>query len=405
MSAPKRLIVLGTLAANPYAGMAWMHMQLALGLKWLGHEVYYFEVSSLWPYDPIRQYKVNDSAYSLPYLQRIAESFGLKDCWAYRRSFADGQWFGIEQRRAEELLRSADAVFNVTGATSLFDEGLNAGRLIYYGTDPVVHEVAYAQGEARIRRLIDEHTDCATFGENIGTPYSPLPPLPRLCSRTRQPVLIDLWKTDARPSSTFRSIGNWKQTGIDIEFAGEQFHWSKHHEFLKFLDLPRRIKQPIELAMNLDTRITPVRKDQNEDVPSLGLAEDDRSLLVNNGWHITDAGFTTDPWLYRDYIQNSLGEFTVARDLNVRLKSGWFSERSACYLAAGRPVVTQNTGFGTVLPTGAGLFAFNTMDEILTAVEAINSDYERHSRAARDIAEEYFAAEKVLSKLLNDLGL
>ena len=115
--------------------------------------------------------------------------------------------------------------------------------------------------------------------------------------------------------------------------------------------------------------------------------------------------FTTDPWRYRDYIQPSRGEFTVARDVHVRLRSGWFSERSACYLAAGRPVITQDTGFGTVLPTGEGLFAFNSMDEILAAFEAVNADYEKHSRAARAVAEDYFKAEKVLAKLLNDLGL
>jgi hypothetical protein len=112
-----------------------------------------------------------------------------------------------------------------------------------------------------------------------------------------------------------------------------------------------------------------------------------------------------DPRSYRDYLQSSRGEFTVARDLHVRLRSGWFSERSACYLAAGRPVITQDTGFGTVLPIGEGLFAFNTMDDILTAFDAVRSDYNRHCRAARDIAQEYFAADKVLARLLDDLGL
>jgi hypothetical protein len=112
-----------------------------------------------------------------------------------------------------------------------------------------------------------------------------------------------------------------------------------------------------------------------------------------------------DPWKYRDYIAASRGEFTVAKDQNVRLRSGWFSERSACYLAAGRPVITQDTGFGKVLPTGEGLFAFNTMEDILSAFDAVNSDYERHSRAARAIADKYFRAETVLAKLLSDLGL
>jgi hypothetical protein len=137
-----------------------------------------------------------------------------------------------------------------------------------------------------------------------------------------------------------------------------------------------------------------------------GLADDAHLLLLAHRWGLTDAmSFTTDPWSYRDYVQASRGEFTVARDQYARTRSGWFSERSACYLAAGRPVITQDTGFGTVLPTGLGLFAFNTADEAVAAFEQVEADYDRHSRAARDIAEEYFCAETVLSRMLQDLGL
>src|SRR5262249_16392152 len=126
----------------------------------------------------------------------------------------------------------------------------------------------------------------------------------------------------------------------------------------------------------------------------------------SHGWRLVDApGFTVDPWPYRDYVRTSGGEFTVAKDQNVRLRSGWFSERSACYLAAGRPVITQDTGFGKYLPTAEGLFAFNSLEEIIEALEAIRSDYCRHSRAARAIAEEYFRAETVLGNVIRDLGL
>jgi hypothetical protein len=131
-----------------------------------------------------------------------------------------------------------------------------------------------------------------------------------------------------------------------------------------------------------------------------------RAILRLKGWKLADAlAFSTDPWRYRDYVASSRGEFTVAKDLNVRLRTGWFSERSACYLAAGRPVITQDTGFGTVLPTGEGLFAFNSLDEVLEAFEAIESDYERHGRAAGEIGREYFSAERVLTRLLDDLGI
>ena len=211
-----------------------------------------------------------------------------------------------------------------------------------------------------------------------------------LRSRTRQPVLLDHWQ-DGRPlKEEFTTVGNWRQTGRDIEFEDQTYRWSKHHEFLKFVDLPQRDHQSIELATGI------------------GQSKPGRSAICSRpkGWRLRDAHpFTTDPWRYRDYVRSSRGEFTVAKDLHIRLRSGWFSERSACYLAAGRPVVTQDTGFGNVLPTGEGLFSFNTMEEIIAAFDAINSDYERHSRAARAIAEEYFRAETVLEKVIDDLGL
>jgi hypothetical protein len=401
----RRIVVVGTMASDPYAGMAWMHMQITAGLERLGHDVYYFETTSTWPYDPIRGARVCDSDYAVPYLARVAERFGLRDRWAYRRSYLDGEWLGMERARAEELLAHADAVLNVAGSTRLAEEGLKVGRLVYFGTDPIIHELGYARGDRHVVTLIDEHDDVVTYGENIGTPICPVPPLPRLRARTRQPVLLDLWQAGPPARQEFTTVGNWAQAGLDVEFQGDTYRWSKHHEYLRVIELPLRTSQPIELAMNL-AHFAPNYQDRNEAVPALGPTSDARRLLESKGWRLVDApAFTMDPWLYRDYVQASRGEFTVARDLNVRLRSGWFSERSACYLAAGRPVVTQDTGFGSVLPTGEGLFAFDTLDQVLAAFDAINADYQRHGRAARAIAEEYFKAETVLAKVLGDLGL
>jgi hypothetical protein len=365
-----------------------MHMQIAVGLRRLGHEVYYIETTSTWPYDPIRQARVCASDYAVAYLARVAESFGLGKHWAYRRSYLDHAWFGMSQARAEDLLAHADAVFNITGATYLAKEGLKIGRPVYFGTDPIRHEIEFAKGDGDTRVFIEEHSDFVTYGENISTSVCPIPALPHLRSKTRQPVLLDLWQSGPPTRDEFTTVCNWRQTGHDIEYQGEVYYWSKHHEFLKFMALPQRIAQPIELAMPLGT-----------------LPPADRCLLELNGWRLANAHtFTTDPWTYRDYVWASRGEFTVAKDQNVRLRSGWFSERSACYLAAGRPVITQDTGFGTVVPTGEGLFAFNTMEDIVVAFEAIQADYDRHSRAARHIAEEYFRAETVLAKVIADLG-
>ncbi len=400
---PLKIIVVGTLVSDPFAGMAWMHMQIALGFLRLGHDVYYFETTSTWPYNPELQTRVNNADYAIPYLKSVTEKFGLRDRWAYRCSFSeDKTWIGMPKAKAEDLLANADFVFNISGSTKFEEEGLKVGRLVYYSTDPVYHEIKFAEGDVFTTALINEHNDIVSYGENIGNPGCPIPPLPRLRAKTRQPVLLDYWKDGDPVKQEFTTVGNWKQEGRNLIFNGETYYWSKHHEFLKFIDLPKRVDQPIEFATNLAKPET-FEHGEGTEVPAYGVAND-YNLLTANGWKLVDGpSFTMNPWTYRDYIIKSRGEFTFAKDQNIRLRSGWFSERSACYLAAGRPVITQDTGFGCTLPTGLGLFAFNTMEEIITAFDDINSNYKKHSKAARDIAEEYFKAEKVLEKVLDDL--
>jgi hypothetical protein len=393
------------MAGNPFAGMAWMTMQIAAGLARLGNDVTYMETTSDWPYDPIRKVKAPDASYAEFYLARVCDAFGLGQRWAYRRSFGDKSWSGPEGDSAERVLREADAVFNVAGATSLAEDGLGASNLVLLGTDPIVHELRYATRDETVVRLVDEHDVCVTYGENIGSEVCPVPPLPRLRARTRQPVLVDLWEGGTVRSHAFTTVANWRQVGLDMEFQGETYRWSKHHEFMRFLELPGRKPAVFELAMNLEER--PVYDENgHEAVAAFGLEGDEHRLLESHGWRLVPAQrFTTDPWPYRDYIRGSMAEFTVARDINVRTRSGWFSERSACYLAAGRPVITQDTGFGRVLPTGEGLFAFDSYEEAEAAIEAVLTDYDRHSRAARELAHEYFRAETLLGRLLVDIGL
>ena len=381
--------MLGTMAAQPWAGMAWMHMQITAGLLRLGHDVYYIEATSEWPYDPGRNMKVPDGGYAVPYLARVAESFGLGGRWGYRQTALDGEWFGLDRLEAEDLLAHADAVFNVTAATDPAAVGLKIGRLVYFGTDPVGHELTYARGDDSMRTLIEQHHDAVTYGENIGNADCPLPPLPRLRGRTRQPVLLDLWKSGPPTNDVFTTVANWRQVGQDLVYEGQTYSWSKHEQFMKFVDVPRRVGEPVELASGL-AQMTP----------------EEILMLEREGWRLVDAhAFTTDPWAYREYVRASRGEFTVAKPFYVRPRSGWFSERSACYLAAGRPVITQDTGFSTVLPTGEGLFAFTTTEDVQAAFEKVRADYARQSKAARDIAEEFFRAETVLGKVLEELGL
>jgi hypothetical protein len=399
----RRLVVLGTLAANPYSGMAWMHGQITAGLLRLGHDVYYLETSSSWPYDPVRQEKVCDSDYAVPYLARIADRFGFGDRWAYRRSYSDKAWLGPAAAVAEQLLLDAEATLSIVGCTRLAEEGLEVSRLVFVDTDPLWPQIRYAQGDPDVRSLVDEHDEVITYGENIGRDGCRVPPLPKTRGWMRQPVLLDMWATSDPPRDAYTTVANWKQGGRDLLFEGEQYGWSKDVEFLRVLELPERVDVPIELATNLspsDALETP----EGEQVPAWG-AGSAQGVLLDHGWRLVDASFTADPFVYQEYVKSSRAQFSVARDMHVRLRSGWFSERDACYLAAGRPVVTQDTGFGDMIPTGEGLLSWTTLDEAVAAIEEVERDYERHARAARELAEDYFDAAKVLPKMLDDLDL
>jgi hypothetical protein len=199
---------------------------------------------------------------------------------------------------------------------------------------------------------------------------------------------MDLWKNPFPPAkdSIYTTVTTWKNKGKDLIFRGETYYWTKDREFIKFIDLPQRRPVGFELATEVDDKT--------------------RGYLVENGWRITRSlPISRDVDKYREYIQGARGEFTVTKEQVVRPRTGWFSDRSASFLAAGRPVITQETGFSKFLPTGKGLFGFLTMDEILAAVDTIESDYAGSCNAALEIAQEYFAAEKVLDKLMSEAGL
>jgi hypothetical protein len=264
---------------------------------------------------------------------------------------------------------------------------------IYLETDPVLPQIEVAQGRRFTIDLLKAHTHHFTYGENLGAPDCLVPVGPFRYFPTRQPVVLEWWRPKVAAAQAgdtegrrFTTVASWQQSGKDIGWNGAIYAWSKHHEFLKFLDLPRRTSQVLELALACGDN-------------------DALKMLKDHGWHVVDAlGLSKDCFPYRDYILSSDGEFTVAKDQNIRLRSGWFSDRSASYLAAGKPVITQDTAFGNALPTGRGLFAFRTMADIVAALDAIAADYAGHSRAAREIAGDHFAAEKVVGRLMQQAG-
>jgi hypothetical protein len=201
--------------------------------------------------------------------------------------------------------------------------------------------------------------------------------------------VTDFWRTKHSPSraAVFTTVANWSTSGLkDISWRKRKYLWSKSREFLRFISAPKKADETFEMATNIEHTAT-------------------RKEFERNGWRLRcPLQMSVDYWLYRDYIQRSKGEFTVAKDQYVRLNSGWFSDRSACYLAAGRPVVTQETGFTKLYGGKAGLLSFQSLDEITDAVIAINREYAKHSRAARDIAREFFEAEKVVKSILDRAG-
>jgi hypothetical protein len=383
---PKVIVVLGLMGCIPVAGtgMAWNTIQHLVGLRRLGYDVYYVESTGIWPFNAV----TDDCTFPVTYISTLLSRFGFDGKWAYVAAHSDGRCYGLSELQVKTLYERADAIVNLFGGTVLREEHLQCPIRIYLETDPVVHQIHIANGEHKYIDLVGAHTALFSWGENYGEPDCGVPIAPFVYHATRPPVVLDHWATPYSPAARrFTTVAHWDQSAKDLEYNGERYSWSKHLEFLKVLALPQRTTQEFSLALAID------------DPAAV-------QLLKTHGWEVEDA-YDASKTLesYREYIWRSRGEFTVAKDMNVRLRSGWFSERSAAYLAAGKPVITQETGFSKFLPTGMGLYAFRVLDDIPPAVEAINSDYQKHSNAAKEIAAEYLDAEKLLRQLMRNAGL
>lgn len=390
MSSRRRLVVLGMMGRCPFGGQTWLYLNWLRGLARLGHEVWYVEDDATWPYDPRADSVADDPAYAASYIERVLAGVGLGGRWAYRALWrGEDACYGLSRERLVELYSECDALLNVCGATVLNDDHMRARLRVYVETDPVTNQLELANGKEKTRAVLDAHHVIATYGENYGAADCRVPMDGRTYLKTRQPVDLDLWPMAFDPgSAAYTTIGNWKQKGHDVSWNGETYTWSKHHEFLKFVDLPQLCpKARFELCLNVDDAA-------------------DRDLLLSHGWALSSPlKMSLDPFGYPEFFRRSRGEWTVAKDQNVRLRSGWFSERDACYLASGKPVITQSTGFENVLPTGEGLFAFRTYEEVVAAVETIEADYPKACRAARLLAEEHLEAASVCRRLLSEIGL
>lgn len=381
-----RVLVFGILFWYPLAGVTYQFLHYLLALRRLGYDVHYVEDSGRWVYDPRVNDMSPDASGNVDLVAPVLAAHGLGDRWVFRGNYDGGACYGKSEEELAELYRTADAFLNVTAAQELREEHLAIPRRIYVESDPFPAQVKADASDHRTREMLAAHDTHFTFGESVGTPSCTLPTAGIDWLPTRQPVATDLWHTDAAPTDPFTTITTWHNKGKDLDYRGETYHWTKDREFLQVLDLPRHRPGTFELAVGAD-------------------AEAER-LLDEHGWRRRSSiGVSRDAGAYRAYIQGSRGEFTVARDQYVRPRTGWFSDRSACYLAAGRPVITQETGFSDHLPTGTGLFGWTTKDDVLAAVDAVAADYAKHSRAAREVADQYFAADRVVGSLMGRAGL
>jgi hypothetical protein len=387
----KRLLVMGFMGSCPIAGVIWQHIHYIVGLQHLGHEVYYVEDSARMPYNPETFLTGPGFDYTARLLAKLATEFEFENRWAFcARYLPEKPTAGLPLSRILELYREADAILNVCGAQELHDDIRVNERLLYIETDPGLEQIRVDQQRQSTIDFLAGHHALFTFGENVGTPDFPVPPNGFTWLPTRQPIVTDLWKTDTapEPAAVFTSIANWNTSGLkDFEWRGDTYLWSKSREFLRFIAAPREAGEEFELATTIPD-------------PAV------RQQFEQNRWRLrSPQELSTDLAAYRSYIAGSKGEFTVAKDQYVRLNSGWFSDRSACYLAAGRPVITQQTGFTKHYGNNGGVLPFHSLDDVMEAVKMVNADYARHSRAAHDLAREVFEAETVLSSLLDRAGI
>src|SRR5262245_59094712 len=326
MGLRKKIVLLGMMTRIPVAGAVWGTVQYLLGFQRLGYDVYYVEAHARTPSMLMEQTDKDDgSAKAVAFLDKVLRRFDLGNQWAYHALQSSGHCYGMSEGQLKELYRSAALLVNMHGGTEPLPEHSATGRLVYLETDPVALQIELYDNLPQTIEFLAPHCAFFTFTENYRNPDCGLPVSELFHFKpTRQPVVIDFWTSAAAGrADTFTTIGNWQQPWREVVFKGEVYHWSKHYEFLKFLDLPARTQRAFELALS-------------------SYEEDDRRLLESKGWRVRHAlDFSQDIDAYRAYVAGSRGEFTVAKDQNVRLRSGWFSDRTATYLAAGRPVVTQ----------------------------------------------------------------
>ncbi len=388
-----RIIVAGLAGMYPVGGVAWDYLQYVIGLSRLGHDVYYCEDTWSWPFHPLENQHVSEGGYSAKFLGDFFSRYApeLSSHWHYLHLHETGYGMGTAEFR--EVARTADIFINVSGA-SLFPDHLNPSCLkIFLDTDPGYNQImlserfSWSENVERWCGSVALHDRHFTYAENIHGDDCIIPKVGFDWKTTRMPVVLDLWEQVAGTlppaGAPLTTVMTWNAFKGKLFYKGVEYK-SKGTEFEKLIDIPRRVAMPLKVA-----------------VGGIGAPLD---LLEDHGWQVMDAPKATiTPEQYREFIAASRGEISVAKHVYVATRSGWFSCRSACYLAAGRPVVVQDTGFSGIISPGEGILAFTTADEAVEAIERLGKDHALHARAAIGAAHEYFDSGKVLSRMIEDM--
>lgn len=382
MTGALRVLVLGYVVRGPLGGLAWHHLHYVLGLADLGHDVIFLEDGSGESapcYDPSSDRQGTDCAYGLRFAAATFSALGLADRWAYLPSVGSA-WVGPAAARVSEMCRTADVVINVSGVNAMHDRYDQVGVRILVDTDPAFTQVRVLTEPAYAAHVL-RHTSFHTFAANIRRTGHRIPDDGVAWTPTVQPVHLRSWRATPVPSgAALTTVMQWDS--YDRRSWGGITYGMKAESFEPYRDLPQRVPVPLELAIGSPT------------APKDELAE--AGWTVRNPLEVTRA---TDS--YQAYIARSLGEFSVAKHGYVVSRSGWFSERTANYLASGRPAVVQDTGFSEWIECGEGLLAFSTREEAIAAITDVAADPVRHGRRARELAEAHFDAARVLQDLLD----
>lgn len=375
-----RVVVCGLAGAVPVGGMGLHYLQYCLGLRDLGVEVFYLEDHWAWPYHPDRRDVIEDASYTIAWLTDLFEAFDLP--WAYMDPHGD--YHGTDRRDVHGRCATADLLINLSGGLFPFEHHRKARTLAFVDTDSAFNQVRALTGNDDLRVLMEMHDLHFTFAEAIGEPWCRIPDVGLRWRPTRQPVHLPLWDEDHEIGGTWTTVMNWRSYGT-VTWEGETWG-QKDAAFPVVWDLPARTGLALEIAL---------------DGPA------PREELRAAGWSVVDPlPRSRTIWDLQDYIHASRGELTVQKQAFVRSRSGWFAERSANYLAAGRPVVAQDTGWSSFLPTdGGGLFPFSTPEQAADALHTVEADPAHHAICARRIAEREFDARTVLGAMLSEAGL